>query len=104
MVHNDTNGPGLLPADTGFLQFCEGESTTFPDFSIVSDGLGTNSRTKEGEGANTKGSGFGFASVATTELTPWLVKPGADSALPVLAEVVIVEDYARRKSNPCELP
>lgn len=100
MVHNNTEAPGLLPANTSLLQFCEGESTTLPDFAVVSDSLGTDGGAEEGERANAKGCGFSLAGIATAELAPWLVKPGADSALPVLSEVVIVEDCALRNHRP----
>ena len=93
VVDDNPNALGLLPADTGLLQLGEGESTALTNFAVVADGLGADGGAEEGEGANAEGCGLGLAGLATTELAAWLVEPGADTALPVLAEVVLVEDW-----------
>jgi hypothetical protein len=93
VVDDNSNALGLLPADTGLLQLGEGESTALTNFAVVAHGLGADGGAEEGEGANAEGSGLGLAGLATAELAAWLVEPGADTALPVLAEVVLVEDW-----------
>lgn len=95
VVDHDTNALGLLPSNSGLLQFGEGESTALTNFAVVADGLGADGGAEERKGADTKGSGLGLASIATAELAAGLVEPGADTALPVLAEMVLVEDWTR---------
>lgn len=96
VVNNNANTSGLLLADTSILQLGEGETTAFTDFPVVSDSLGTDSGAEEGKGTDAKGSSLGLAGCATTKLAAGLVKPGADTGLPILAEMVLVEDYIFR--------
>lgn len=95
MVNNDTDTPCFLPPNTSFFKLSKGETTALTNFSVVADSLGTNSRTEEGKGADAESSCLGLASRASAELASRLVKPGADTALPVLAEMVAVEDCIR---------
>ena len=44
-------------------------------------------RAEEVEGADAERGSLGFASVASAKLATWLIKPGANTTLPVLAEV-----------------
>jgi hypothetical protein len=92
VVNDNTDTPCLLLADPSFLEFGKCESSTLTDLPVVADSLCTDGRTKEGEGANAKGGSFGFARCATAEFATWLVKPGADSALPVFTKMVRVKD------------
>ena len=88
MIHDDTYTLGLLPVDSCGFEFGEGESPTFAQFPVITHGLATNGRSQTCKGTQTKGSGLGFTRSATPELAAGLVEPGADSPLPVLAEVV----------------
>jgi hypothetical protein len=88
VINRDTNTSRLLSSYTSILQLGKRESPSFTNFPVVSDGLSTNGRPKEGKRADTEGGSFCLAGSSATELAPWLVEPGADSALPVFAEVV----------------
>ena len=92
MVNNNANRASLLATNTSLLQLSEGETTAFPDLAVVTNGLSTDSGAEEVEGTDTKASGLLLAGLATAELTTGLVEPCADTDLPVLAEVVLVED------------
>lgn len=92
VVNNDTNSASLLPSNSSLLELSEGEAATFPEFTVVADGLSTDSWAERLSRANSKGSGFGLAGSAAAKFASWLVEPGTDSALPVLAEVVGVKD------------
>ena len=92
MVDDDANTTGSLAADTSLLELAEREATAFTELAVVADGLATDGGAEESKGTDTKLSSLGLAGCATTELAAGLVEPGADSALPVLAEVVRMED------------
>ena len=92
VVDDNADSPGLLPSNTSLLEFGKRETTTLAYFSVVANCLPSNCRAKETEGADTQRGGFRFACFTSAELSPWLIKPGADPALPVLPEVVVVED------------
>jgi len=92
VVDNNADGLGLLLANTCLLQLCEGESAALTELAVVANSLGTDGGAKKREGADTKGGSLGLAGIAATELATGLVEPGFDSALPVLAEVVLVKD------------
>jgi hypothetical protein len=94
VVHGDAETLSLLPPDTGLLQLCESESTSFPKLAVISDSLSSDCRTKLGERAYTEAGCFGLASSAAPELASRLIKPGFHAALPVLAEVVRVKNVA----------
>lgn len=102
MIDNDTDSPGLLPADSGLLELGKCESTALTDFAVVADGLRADSGTEERLGADAEGGGLGFAGIAAAELAPRLVEPGADTALPVLAEMVRVEDCEGPSLTGCK--
>ena len=92
VVNNNANTTSLLATDTSFLQLGKSETAAFPDLAVVTNGLSTDSGAEEFKGADTKGSSLGLAGLATAELASGLVEPGAHAQLPVLAEVVVVED------------
>ena len=92
MVNNDSDTTSFLLANSGFLEFSEGESTALTDLGVVADGLGTDGRAEGLEWADSESGSLGLASVTASEFTSWLVEPGADTPLPVLAEVVVVKD------------
>lgn len=92
VVHNDADTTGLLPTNTSFLQLGQSKSTALANFTVVSDSLSADCGTKKGERSDAKSCGFRFAGSASTELATWLVEPGAYATLPVLAEMVGVED------------
>ncbi len=92
VINNNTNTESLLPSNTCLFQFTQCETTSFTDFTVVANGLSTNGGAEEGKGTNTEGGSFSFTSVAAAEFSSWLIKPCADAALPVLVEMVVVED------------
>ena len=96
VVDDDADATRLLLANTGLLEFSQGETAALTDFAVVAHSLRTHGGAEEGEGADTERGGLGLASLATAELAAGLVEPGADTALPVLAEVVGVEDWGSR--------
>ena len=92
MVDDNADTTRLLLADTSLLELSQGEATALTDLPVVTDGLRTDSGAEEGEGANAELGGLRLTGLATTKLAAGLVEPGADTALPVLPEVVGVED------------
>ncbi len=92
MVDNDADTTRLLLANASLLELSESEATALADFAVVADRLGTDGGAEEGQGANAELRSLRLAGLTTAELAAGLVEPGADSALPVLAEVVGVED------------
>lgn len=92
MINDDTNPSCFLLSNPSVLELCQCESTAFTDFAVVSHGLATNGGAEESERSNSQSSGFGFSGVTSAELSSWLIEPGADPALPVFPEVVVVED------------
>jgi hypothetical protein len=92
VVYNNADAECLLAADTSLLEFSQGETASLTDFAVVPDGGCTDSGAKEIERANTELSGLGYTSVTPAEFASGLVEPGPHPALPVLAEVVGVEN------------
>lgn len=92
VINNDTDRASLLATNTSLLQFGKSETAAFPELAVVTNGLPTDSGAKEGERADTETSGLLLAGLAATELTTGLVEPCADTELPVLTEVVLVEN------------
>lgn len=92
MVDNNADAARLFLSNAGFLELTEGEATTLADFPVVTDSLGTDGGAEEGEGTDAELSGLNLAGLATAKLAAGLVEPGADTALPVLAEMVGVKD------------
>lgn len=98
MVDDDADTTRLLLANTSLLELSQSEAAALADFPVVAHGLPTDCGAEEREGANTEFGGLRLASLAATELAAGLVEPGADTALPVLAEVVGVEDCGSQAS------
>ena len=92
VVDDDADTTRLLLSNAGLLQFAEGEATALADFPVVANGLCADGGAEEGEGANAELGGLRLTGLATAKLAAGLVEPGADTALPVLPEVVGVED------------
>ena len=95
VVDDNTNTTSGLATNTSLLQLSEGETTALTDLAVVAYGLSTDGGTEEGEGTNAKSCGLLLASLTAAKLAAWLVKPGADTQLPVLVEVIVVEDCTR---------
>lgn len=92
MIYHNPHTLRLLPPNSGLFKLSEREPTSLTHLPVVPHGLRTDGRAEEGQGAHTEGGGFGLAGGAAAELASWLVEPGADAALPVLAEMVRMED------------
>ena len=92
MINNDADAPCPLAPNASSLEFREGEATALTDFTVVTDSLATDGRAQELERADTERGGLCLASSPAAQLASRLVDPGADAALPVLPEVVAVED------------
>ena len=101
VVDDDADTTRLLLSNAGLLQFAEGEATALADFPVVAHSLGADGGAEEGEGADTKRSGLGLAGLAAAKFAAWLVEPSADTALPVLTEVVGVKDYRAQDIVQC---
>ena len=99
MVDNDTKSQSSLGTDSSLLQFSESETTTLADLGVVSYSLATDGGAEGLEGAGTEKGSLGTACSSAAELAAWLVEPGAYTALPILSEVVFVEDCLHRKSR-----
>ena len=93
MINSNANTPGLLSANSSLLELTKGESTTFAKLAVVLNSLATDGRSEGVQRADTKGSGLDLPSVASAKFASWLIEPGADAALPVLAEMIAVEDW-----------
>ena len=92
VVDDNADTTRLLLADTSLLELSQGEATALTDLPVVADGLRADSGAEEGEGADTELGSLLLAGLAAAKLAAGLVEPGADTALPVLAEVVGVKD------------
>jgi len=62
------------------------------DLAVISYSLSTNGGAEGIEGAGTKKARLGTTGSFATDLAAWLVEPGAYTTLPILSEVVLVED------------
>jgi len=92
MINNNAHPTRFFLPNPSLLKLSKREPTPLTHFPVVSHRLSADCRAEQGERADTEGSGFGFACGAAAELASWLVEPGADAALPVLAEMVRVEN------------
>lgn len=92
VVNNNTNTESLLPANSSLLQFGQCEATSLTEFTVVANGLSTNSGAEECEWTNAECGSLGLASVTSAKFPSWLIEPSANATLPILAEVVGVED------------
>lgn len=96
MIDNDSDTTSIFPSDSGLLELSQRETSSLPNFPVVSDGLSTNGGAEMLKWSNAEGSSLGLAGLTTTELSSWLVEPGANTELPVLTEMVLVEDWVER--------
>ena len=92
MVDDNADTTRLLLSNAGLLKLAEGEATALADFPVVAHGLGMDGGAEEGDGADAELGSLGLAGLAAAKLATGLIEPGADTALPVLAEVVGVKD------------
>ena len=92
MVNRDSESLGLLLSDSGGLELSEGESSTLSDLGVVSDGRASDRGSEGLEGSGSEGGGLGGSGLSSPGLSSGLVKPGLHSSLPVLSEMVRVED------------
>jgi len=92
VVNNDADSSRLLPVDPSFLEFCQSEATAFTKLDVVAYSLSADGWTEEFYWTNAEVQSFGFAGNASAKFAARLIKPGFDSALPVLAEVIAGKD------------
>jgi len=92
VVDRDAKRACLLTAHTRRLELAQSESTALTDLEVVPDGRRTDGWTEEVQRAHAELGGLDLAILAAAKFTPGLVEPCADAALPVLSEVVSVED------------
>lgn len=92
MIYNNANAKRLFSTNSSFLQFSQCETTALTEFAVVTNGLSTDGRAEESDWTNAKRGGFYLAGVASAEFSSWLIKPCANVTLPILAEMVGVED------------
>lgn len=104
VVNRDTEAAGLLLPQTGSLDLLDGEATTLTQLGVVLEGGAAHSRAERLNGLQAEGSGLGSAGIASALLSAGLVKPDLDAALPVLAEVVVVEDVVVAETHSASTP
>ena len=92
MVDGNTDGAGVLLAETGSLDLLNGETTAGADLGVVSESGASDSRAEGLDGSETELGSLSLTSSTSPLLGTGLVEPDLDPALPVLAEVVIVKD------------
>jgi hypothetical protein len=97
VVDDNAEPERLLAGDAGLLELPEREAAALADLAVVAYGRRAHSRPQLGERAHAEGRSLSDAGVTAAELAPGLVKPGADVALPVLAEVVAGEDCRQER-------
>jgi hypothetical protein len=94
VIYNNANAKCLFSTNSSFLQLSQCETAALTEFAVVTNGLSTDGGAKESKWANAKRGGLYLAGLASAELPSWLIKPRANATLPVLAEVIGVEDYS----------
>lgn len=92
MVDGNPERARLLAPNAGRLELAKAESPALADLGVITDRLRTDGGAEKVKRADTEGGGLGGAGLATAELAPGLVEPGAHAALPVLSEVIAVEN------------
>lgn len=103
MVDDDSKTESLLPADTGLFELCQGEATTLTDLRVVTNGLTTNGRAEELKRTSTKESCLCLACNAAALFATGLIEPSPNPTLPILAEVIFVEDVIMCETLGCRL-
>lgn len=92
VVDGDTEREGLLATDTGSLELLLGESTTGTELHVVALGRASNGGAEELSGTESCLDGLCLSVKAARVLLAGLIEPGLHTGLPVLAEVVPVEN------------
>lgn len=92
VVNGDTERKSLLATDTGSLELLLGETTTSTELHVVALGGASNGGAEELSRAESSLDGLGLAMEAARVLLAGLVEPGLHTGLPILAEVVPVEN------------
>jgi hypothetical protein len=92
VVNGDTKGEGLLATDTGSLELLLGESTTGTELHVVALSGASNGGAEELSRTESGLDCLGLTVKAARVLLAGLVEPGLHTGLPVLAEVVPVEN------------
>lgn len=91
VVHRDADRKGLDLADTSGLELLNREATALTQLGVVLQGLATDGRAQRLQRAHAQSSSLGGTSIATALLTAGLVEPHTHPALPVLVEVVVMQ-------------
>merc|ERR1719359_1183289 len=99
VVDGDADREGLLGADAGLLELGLGEAAARTELAVVADRRGTDSRAEELNRAEAGLGSLGLACDAARVLLARLVEPRLDARLPVLAEVVAVEDVVLAETH-----
>jgi hypothetical protein len=97
VVDDDAEPERLLAGDAGLLELPKREAAALADLAVVAHSRRAHGRPQLGERAHAEGRSLSDAGVTAAELAPGLVEPGADVALPVLAEVVAGEDCRQQR-------
>ena len=92
VVNNYANAACLFTVDTCLLQLSQSKPTTLANLAVVANSLATYSRAEQCKGADTELCCLNFAGVASAQLAAGLIEPGAHATLPILVEVVVVEN------------
>lgn len=100
VVDWDSDRPGLLLSDTSSLELLERETSSGSDLGVVLDGGASYSWSERLKRSKSQDSSLLGSVVTTTRLGSGLVEPNLDSSLPVLAEMIVVENVVVPETHP----
>ena len=92
VVDGDADGLGEGWADSGLLEFLEGESLSGSWLSGVSGGAGSDDGSELVKRSWEGGGGLGSSGLESGQFAAWLVEEGLHPLLPVLSEMNVGED------------
>jgi hypothetical protein len=92
MVDSNTDRAGLLWRHTSSAELIKSETTAETSLGVVLVGLTTHDWAEKVHWTRSETSSLGIASRAASSLLGWLIEPGLDITLPVLAEVILVDN------------
>jgi len=92
VVDGDTERESLLATNTGSSELLLGESTTSTELHVVTLSRASNGGSEELSRAESSLDGLCLAMEAARVLLAGLIEPGLDTGLPILAEMIPVEN------------
>ena len=92
VIHSDSNGLGVLLAETSSLELLKCEPLTGPELDVVFIGGAVDCRPQLAQGPGGDAGRLGHTSLVAAELPGGLVKPGLDIVLPILVEMTVWDE------------